>query len=190
MPRATPTLSEFLTPRQGSLTTYVERVENIAGMNIAGMGRSARAFPSRLDEAEVGGCPEPNTGRSLWAAVSNIAGHPVAQREHLGREPVPLVAQQDRDAPASVREGVLVRVRRGGHLVYAAGTVAAPRVRDDACAHVRSVHRTGGLVCTRLLDEAHRAPAHGMCHRMVWDAMGRSMSRDGAQLARHCQDIY
>ena len=47
MPRATPTLSEFLTPRQGSLTTYVKRVENIAGM-----GRSATAFPSRLDEAE------------------------------------------------------------------------------------------------------------------------------------------
>ena len=64
MPRATPTLSEFLTPRQGSLTTYVKRAENIAGM-----GRSARAFPSRLDEAEVRGCPEPNTGRSLWAAV-------------------------------------------------------------------------------------------------------------------------
>ena len=39
MPRATPTLSEFLTPRQGSLTTYVERVENIAGMNIVGIGQ-------------------------------------------------------------------------------------------------------------------------------------------------------
>ena len=46
-PAAIRSFSEFLTPRQGSLTTYVERVENIAGMNIAGMGRSARAFPSR-----------------------------------------------------------------------------------------------------------------------------------------------
>ena len=66
---------------------------------------------------------------------------------------MPLVAQQDRDAPTSVWEGVLVRVRRGGHLVYAAGTVAAVTPGDKAAeATLPAADEPAGRSATRLAD--------------------------------------
>ena len=47
MPRATPTLSEFLTPRQGSLTTYVEDKTGVDGQpeHICQLDEAGRGWP-------------------------------------------------------------------------------------------------------------------------------------------------